>query len=156
MEVQGWHLAYLWVRDSMSKTARNAHQRRETKWQLEGDSRRREGPMWSLKARLKPPLSKRSRGKEVKSSCVIKTFFSYQCLSFLKKKKLMFMFERQSDTVWAGEGQRERETQNLKQAPGSELSARSPTHMGLEPTNREIMTWAKVGCLTDWATQVPL
>ena len=26
-----------------------------------------------------------------------------------------------------GEGQRERETQNPKQAPGSELSARSPT-----------------------------
>ena len=26
-----------------------------------------------------------------------------------------------------GEGQRERETQNLKEAPGSELSAQSPT-----------------------------
>ena len=38
----------------------------------------------------------------------------------------------------AGEGQREGETQNLKQAPGSELSAESVT--GLEPTNREIMT----------------
>ena len=31
-----------------------------------------------------------------------------------------------------GEGQRERETQNLKQAPGSELSAQSPT-WGLNP-----------------------
>ena len=30
------------------------------------------------------------------------------------------------------EGQRERETQNLKQAPGSELSAKSPTR-GLNP-----------------------
>ena len=48
-----------------------------------------------------------------------------------------------------GEGQRERErkTQNLKQAPGSELSAQSPmwgsnsqTDVGLEPTNREVMT----------------
>ena len=38
-----------------------------------------------------------------------------------------------------GEGQRERETQNLKQAPGSELSAQSPT-LGLEPTKRKIMT----------------
>ena len=35
---------------------------------------------------------------------------------------------------------RERETQNLKQAPGSELSARSPTRAGFERTNREIMT----------------
>ena len=24
-----------------------------------------------------------------------------------------------------------------------------------EPTNREIMTWAQVRCLTDWATQAP-
>ena len=31
------------------------------------------------------------------------------------------------DRAWVGEGQRERETQNLKQAPGSELSAQSPT-----------------------------
>ena len=37
-----------------------------------------------------------------------------------------------------GEGQREKETQNLKQDPGYELSAQSPT--GLEPTDREIMT----------------
>ena len=27
---------------------------------------------------------------------------------------------------------------------------------GFELTNREIMTWAAVGCLTDWATQAPL
>ena len=26
---------------------------------------------------------------------------------------------------------------------------------GLEPTNCEMMTWAEVGRLTDWATQVP-
>ena len=47
-----------------------------------------------------------------------------------------------------GEGQRERETQNPQQAPGSELSAQSPMR-GLEPTNREIMTRAEVGHLTD-------
>ena len=33
---------------------------------------------------------------------------------------------------------RERETQNLKQAPGSKLSTQPDT--GLEPTDREIMT----------------
>ena len=32
----------------------------------------------------------------------------------------------------AGKGQRKRETQNLKEAPGSELSAKSPT-WGLNP-----------------------
>ena len=40
---------------------------------------------------------------------------------------LIFLFGRQRDRVQAGEGQRERETQNRKQAPGSELSAQSPT-----------------------------
>ena len=68
----------------------------------------------------------------------------------------MFIFEREGerDRVWAGEEQREKETQNLKQAPGSELSAQSPV-AGLELTDREIMTWAEVGCSTDWAAQVP-
>ena len=28
--------------------------------------------------------------------------------------------------------------------------------VGLELTNLEIMTWAEVGNLTDWATQAPL
>ena len=40
---------------------------------------------------------------------------------------------------------------------GSRLWAVSTEpHAGLELTNREIMTWAKVRGLTDWATQVPL
>ena len=45
-------------------------------------------------------------------------------VSFLKKLLKMFIFERKRMQV--GEGQRERETQNPKQAPGSELSAQSP------------------------------
>ena len=43
---------------------------------------------------------------------------------------LMFIFER--ERVQVEEGQRDRETQNLKQAPGSQLSE---PNMGLEPTN---------------------
>ena len=39
----------------------------------------------------------------------------------------LFIFETERDRAQMGEGQRERETQNLKQAPGSELSAQSPT-----------------------------
>ena len=43
-----------------------------------------------------------------------------------KKIFLMFIFERQWDRAQMGEeGQRERETQNPKQVPGSELSAHS-------------------------------
>ena len=44
----------------------------------------------------------------------------------------MFIFERERDRVQAEKGQREKETQNLKQAPHSEPSAQSPT-WGLNP-----------------------
>ena len=49
----------------------------------------------------------------------------------LKKKHfkqifLMFIFERERDRLQMGEGQREREIQNPKQAPGSRLSVQNP------------------------------
>ena len=62
----------------------------------------------------------------------------------------MFIFDRQRkrQSMSGGRGrERERETQNLKQAPGSAVSAEPDT--GLELTNHEIMTLAKVRCLTD-------
>ena len=63
----------------------------------------------------------------------------------------MFIFEREKR---AGEGQRERETQNLKQAAGSRLRAVSTEpDAGLELPNCVIMTGAAVGRLTDRATQ---
>ena len=51
----------------------------------------------------------------------------------------MFIFERerQRDRAQVREGQREREGQNPKQAPGSELS--TDPNAGLEPPNDEIM-----------------
>ena len=64
--------------------------------------------------------------------------------------------ERQADRAWVGEGQREGEIQNLKQALSSELRAVSTEpHTELELMNHKIMTWAKVGCSTYWATQAP-
>ena len=66
---------------------------------------------------------------------------------------------------WERERERERENEwKRSRARGrhriqsrSRLWAVSTVpNVGLEPTNREIMTWAKVGHLTDWATQVPL
>ena len=53
-----------------------------------------------------------------------------------------------------GEGQRERETQNPKQAPGWAVS--TEPDVGLELMDRDIMTWAEVGHLTHWATQALL
>ena len=68
---------------------------------------------------------------------------------------MFIYFWRKERPAWVEEGQRERETRNLKQAPGSELSGIEPGE-GLELTNCEIMTWAEGGHLTYWATQAPL
>ena len=46
------------------------------------------------------------------------------------------MFERHRETARAGERQKERETQNLKQAPGSGLSAQSPRQGSNPRTSR--------------------
>ena len=63
---------------------------------------------------------------------------------------------------WEGERQstngrcRERGRQTASEA-GSRFWADSiEPDAGLEPTDCEIMTWAEVGSLTGWATQVPL
>ena len=53
--------------------------------------------------------------KETRLFSLKKIFFVLNIYSFLR------------DRARVGEGQRERETQNPKQAPGSELSAQSPT-----------------------------
>ena len=47
--------------------------------------------------------------------------------------------ERERQSTSRGGAERERETQNPKQVPGSELSAQNPM-WGLKPMNREIMT----------------
>ena len=49
---------------------------------------------------------------------------------------LFIYFETERDRVWAGEGQRGRETQNPTQAPGSELSAWSPMRGSNSQTRR--------------------
>ena len=63
----------------------------------------------------------------------------------------MFIFER--ERAWAGEGHREGDTESKA---GSRLRAVSTEpSVGLKLTNHSIMTWAEVGHLPDWATQVP-
>ena len=64
----------------------------------------------------------------------------------------MYLFIlRQKDSVWGGEGQRERKTERI---PNSLLAVSAQLDVGLEFTNYEIVTWAEVGRLTDWAIQV--
>ena len=81
-------------------------------------------------------------------------FIPHACLSNLVYLGFFFMFtfereterqrererERERENEWGG--QRQRETQNPKKAPSSELS-------GLRPMSCEIMTQAKGGRLTD-------
>ena len=55
-----------------------------------------------------------------------------------------------------GEGQREREREKHRIWSGFRLWAiGTEPDVGLELGNLEIMTWAKVRCLIDWAAQVP-
>ena len=63
------------------------------------------------------------------------------------------LFLRQRQSMSGGGAERERETQNRKEAPVSELSAQSPMRDSNSQT--EIMIWAEVGRSTDWATQAP-
>ena len=65
-----------------------------------------------------------------------------------------FIFERQRDSMSGGGAEREGDTESKA---GSRLRAVSTEpDAGLELTACEIMTWAEVGRLTDWATRVPL
>ena len=66
----------------------------------------------------------------------------------------IYLFLRQRQSMNGGGAEREGDTES---EAGSRLWAVSTEpDTGLEHTNCEIMTGAKVGCLTDWATQAPL
>ena len=67
----------------------------------------------------------------------------------------LFLREREREREnERGEAETEGDTES---EAGSRLWAVSTEpDVGLKPTNCEIMTWAEVGLLTDWATQVPL
>ena len=56
----------------------------------------------------------------------------------------LFIFGTERDRAWTGEGQRERETQNRKQAPGSEpSSAQSPTRGSNSRNARSWPGWSR-------------
>ena len=55
----------------------------------------------------------------------------------------LFSFGTERDRAWTGEGQRERETQNRKQAPGSEPSAQSLTRGSNSQTARSWPGWSR-------------
>ena len=65
----------------------------------------------------------------------------------------IYFWDRERQSMNGGGAEREGDTES---EAGSRLWAISPEpNAGLELTDREIMTWAEVGRLTDWATQAP-
>ena len=65
----------------------------------------------------------------------------------------MFLFIFETESMSGGGAEREGDTES---EAGSRLRAVSTKpDAGLELTDREIMTWAEVRCLTNWATHVP-
>ena len=68
----------------------------------------------------------------------------------------MFIFETETerDEAWVGGGA-EREGDTEPEAASRLWAVCTEPDMGLKLTNREVMTGAKVGGLTDWTTQVP-
>ena len=67
---------------------------------------------------------------------------------------ILFLRERQSESRRGREREREGDTESEAGSALWAVSTKPDT--GLEPTNCEIMTWAEVGCLTNWVTQAPL
>ena len=65
----------------------------------------------------------------------------------------IYFWERQRQSVSTGGAEREGDTESEAGSGLWAVSAEPDT--GLEPTNHEIVTWAEVGCLTDWAAQAP-
>ena len=64
-----------------------------------------------------------------------------------------FIFETGRDSMNGGGSEREGDTES---ETGSRLWAVSAEpNAGLELTDLEIITWAEVRCLTDWATRAP-
>ena len=82
-------------------------------------------------------------------------FFS-NCHAKIFKKILMLIFERERKSESMSRGGAEREGDTDSKAGSRFWAVSTEPDAGLEPTNGEIMTWAEVGRLTVWATQVPL
>ena len=66
------------------------------------------------------------------------------------------LWERDRQSARWGVGGAESEGDTESEASSWLWAVSTEPDVGLEPTSREIMTWAKVGRLTDWATQAPL
>ena len=66
----------------------------------------------------------------------------------------IYFRERERQSLSRGVAEREGDTES--KAASRLWAVGTEPDTGLKPLNWEIMTWAEVGRLTNWATQVPL
>ena len=66
----------------------------------------------------------------------------------------IYFWDRERQSMNRGGAEREGDTES--ETGSSFWAVNTEPDTGLELTDREIMTWAEVRRLTDWATQVPL
>ena len=67
----------------------------------------------------------------------------------------LFLSKRQRQSMSIGGAEREREGDTDSEADSRLWAVNTEPDVGLEPMNCEILTWAEVGGLTDWAPQAP-
>ena len=65
----------------------------------------------------------------------------------------IYFWEREGQSLSGGEAEREGDTES-EASSGLWIHSAEP-NTGFERTNHEIMTWATVGRLANWATQAP-
>ena len=81
---------------------------------------------------------------------LVKTYSRKQNFFFLT---FIYFWDRERQSM-NGEGQSEGDTES--ETDSRLWAVSTEPNAGLELTDHEIMTWAEVGGLTDWATQAPL
>ena len=66
-----------------------------------------------------------------------------------------FLRERERERYWEREGERQRDRETESEAGSRIWAVSTNPDAGLKLMNHELMTWAEVRRLTNWATQVP-
>ena len=65
----------------------------------------------------------------------------------------VYLFFRETERQSMSRGGAETEGDTESKAGSRRWAVSTESDEGLKPTNREIMTWAEIGHLTDWANQ---
>ena len=134
---------YSFLRDRERQSVNRARADREGDTESEAGSRLRavaQSPTWGLNSWTVKPWPELKSGAQLTEPP--RHFNVY-----------LFLREREIERAWAGEVQRQRGTEEPSWLwPDSRDSSDPDT--GLKLMNHKIMTWAKVGCSTNWATQV--